>query len=237
MKRPVCLAVLLTLAALALFPAAAEAAAQGKPEVPPSLREALATLTELERRFEGGSWDEAQASLRELRKLFPAILQSSGKVTSSDVFYNFGYAIGKLQVSLMNRNRSETSTHFLELQDIFLALADQFAFEIPPALESIDRFVAEAKEDLEKSDYGEVVWEMREVSKCFRHLYGHLESKGVSFTDIWGYHRQINAIMAAAEAGSRPATRQALDKLEGQTAAFLALFTDESPVQRTESGP
>ncbi len=194
--------------------------------MPPELRESFTALEVLEFNFEHGNWKEAESAMSRLETLFNKVVENPSSGVSSQLLYDFGYSFGKLRVSLADRNEKNTQTYFIDVHDLFLRLSANFAYTVPPALAAIEDCVGEARIWLSKGDYGQDIYEMREVGRYFRNLYSLLEEQDVDSSKVWTYHRQINQVMAAAESGDYNSTAAALQDLEEQTAALLAVFLD-----------
>ena len=190
------------------------------------MTDAYKALEGIERSFESGLWDEAEGGVKRLERLFPRIVQALGEDVPPDVYYEFGYSLGKLRSSFMSRDRSRITDHYIEVHDIILRMAARFAYEIPPALQFIDRYVEDAEKAAVSGSYKDVIAEMKEVGRYFRGLYDLLDEKGVKSADIWGYHQKINTVMAAAEAKSEKRVAVELQDLKRRTRGFIDLFLD-----------
>lgn len=207
------------MAALLLF---LQPAAAGEKVSPPDMTSALRSLEKAGSYLEKEDWDAASGELLSLQKTFSRLIRENK--TEGETIYRFGYTIGRLQVSLMNRDRVGSEENLVELHAMMLRFAERYAHSVPPALAAIDDSLRRCQGSLEGEEFKEIVYKLRGVGRFFRLLYKNLEARGVTNTELWEYHRRINTVMAACEAANASLTGRGLTELRVRTDRFFALF-------------
>lgn len=197
-----------------------------KSDLPEPLKEAFTLLTGIERNLEDRRWEEALAALERLEEVTARAAREVEIGEDENFLHHAGYSCGRLESSLRRRDRDSSEDYYRDLQDLYLRLANTLVKGEPPALAAIIAFLADARDWCGKSNYREVVFELREISRYFRGVYPMLEAKGVEHPEIWGFHGEVNRAMAAAEAGSAPQVTTSLDRLNTMAEGFRSLFVE-----------
>jgi len=184
------------------------------------------TLEKLEKSLEGRRWQDAVAHLQEFQSQTTVMAREAGEVVDKNFLYHIGYSSGRLDLSLRNRDRNRCEDYYRDLYDLYLRLANRLTEGEPLTLAVIIKHIHEADHWNGQSNFREIVFELKEISRYFRNVYPMLEAKGVDHPEIWAFHGEVNQAMAAAEVGNAEVTASSLDRLETLAEGFRSLFAE-----------
>ncbi len=215
MKKSACLGLLL----LVFFFISGHAIA--KPSPPPELMEILAEFSEVEEKFEDGDWESARESLSEISAKYDAVYAEYEGVLSRKLNNHFNNCCDKFKINLVVRDEEQTRKSFVTLRLVLFDIMDHFNYEIHPVIALMQKFIGdEAKEALEKGDYGEVQSEIEEVYAFFKDSTSMLKTKGVGQEAVDSFFNDMKVAMSSAAKQDKQTLELTLDQLETQLVAF-----------------
>ena len=129
-----------------------------------------------------------------------------------------------LRRSIKEKDMESAESHYIKIQELFLAIMDNFQYKVPPILSIIDKYITEAEDALKKNNFRRVVSEMDEVGDFFYKAELLLKGKGVHHKDINKFKTVVREVRAAGETGKAKSALAGIKTLKKLSARYMKLF-------------
>jgi hypothetical protein len=173
----------------------------------------------MESHFEAHRWHLAQLALREIGE---KIEQLGISDTNQD---DFSKIFDSLTTSLNNKDIQTTENNYISLQTMLFRFAEDFAYDIPPILIIMDKYINdEAAQALKNNDLDEVYSEMREVGSFFRIAKKILAKKGVDEESLTHFKKTLVEVQMKCIAKETSLAKSSFTELQKVFGTFLSLY-------------
>ena len=157
----------------------APAPAEPEPSDPAASLIALVELFRgIERSCEAQEWTEAEKKCLDISRAFFNIVPEPEDAATRELYFHFGSALAKFEMSIKNREMEAIETDSIPLQQTFFKIMERYDYEVPPALVFLEKDLKKSIEALDEGDLPEVEHEMMEVSAFFMRVRVGLIAKG-----------------------------------------------------------
>ena len=197
---------------------------QAKPAPPRQLITIFDDFTELEENFRSGRWNKALESTDKILWTFTLVQPQLEENIKADIAPYFDSTLDGLRQAIMKKDVQETMARYVEMQEFFFVIMDNFDYKVPPILSIVDKYISEAGEALRHKDFSRVASEMQEVGDFFYRVEPLLREKGARFKDVEEFKGAVRQVRAAGDRRSEKTARAGIKALKKLSAKFLRLF-------------
>lgn len=180
-----------------LFPLTAVAA--GKPFPPQQLAGFFAEIVALEDAIGEGEWDEAQATLNEIKELHEIVAPLVETQLGAQSHAPFEKSYADLVEIFATRDKQKISAAIITMQDKLFNVMDGFLYLVHPAVLVIEQYVNEGLEALERGDFERVEHEIEETLAFIDIAGPILDKKGAGEGMRSDFKRTAANVRQAAE--------------------------------------
>lgn len=196
--------------------------AVAKPQPPKELQEIFRTIEQIETGFKSGAWDKALSFTGRVETQFKAISDRIRKDANPTIVNDLEIVLKNFRISLVQKDPGRSNNGLIMLQRLLFEIMMAYDYKKPPIFTVIDQYIGEAAESAEKSDFTNVVSEMKEVDALFRLSRQLLAERGARIGDMDEVASLIQETIQAGSAGDRKASESLLKKLRAKHKAVTA---------------
>ncbi len=190
-----------------------------KPLPPDGLGDVFEQLAELEESYENGEWNEAAEMFTELEEGLNEIASK----TPADYQLDFNNSLKGLHYGIIKKDRELTEKGYIRLTEDCINFCNNFDFKVHPLFSIINKYIGvEAMEAAEKSEFDEVVSEVREVAHMLDEFKDVFNENGIDKKELKELHAQLNNIVAAAKNKDSKLVKKNLEITDKYFASLLS---------------
>lgn len=189
--------------------------AAAKPQAPIQLSGLFTRFLQSEDQIEGGEWDAAAKTVEAMGEQFAEVRKILAGTVDGQTLEGFRSGLAELRKAVAARDEGAALKRHVALQGRFLSLMESFEFRKPPAVSLALRYLAHAREALEKGNWRDVVGELGEIAELMPRVGPALASKGFSKGDVDAFAARVKTTKRDAEAKKSKETAAGLGELRG----------------------
>jgi|GEM_PF-4289600 len=192
------------------------AQAVAKPQPPKEFQEIFRTIEQIETSFESDAWDKALSLVSRVETQFNSVSDGIRKDVNPAIVNDLGIVIKNFRLSIVRKDLGRANNGSIMLQRLLSEIMMAYDYKKPPIYTITNQNINEAAESAEKSDFTNVVNEMKEVQALFRLSRQLLTERSVNAGDMDEVESLIQEIIKAGSAGDRKASESLLKKLRAK---------------------
>ncbi|MBI5143228.1 MAG: hypothetical protein HZA20_13720 [Nitrospirae bacterium] len=196
--------------------------AAAKPQPPKELLEIFRSIQQIETGYESGAWEKALSLTNRIESQISAASARIGKDVNASVINDFKVVLVNLRGAIIQKNLNRSTNGLIMLQRLLFDIMMAYDYKKPPIFTVIEKYIDEAAESAEKSDFTNVVNEMKEIDALFRQAGQLLQERNIKPAELDGISSLVQEIIEAGSAGNREGTESLLKKLKARHKAVTA---------------
>lgn len=172
-------------------------------------------FNELETHIRNNQWDQAQAVLKEVGSDYDKIVEKLKPHVDGKLLHKFDFLMKKLEMRMSLKDPEKTEQPYMNLQEMFIDIMDNFDYPRPPVLLIMALYVKESQEYLKRDVYHSISEEMEEIEHFRKRAIGSAKASGMDTAKLKEFFELGESVQGLAAKKDKKAAGETLDKMSG----------------------